>query len=156
MKFTLSMKSPDSLNYLEEELKDQYSEEEANEAIDFASEYLRYGEYLDVEFDIVTREVKVLKNRDSTESAFSRMKKRVEESLKARDIQSYAEIDPTDVEDYLKAHGWKYSNHVPPGFIEYRRGSRCVLVPVDRSFSDYARRMREALHEIVEQEMEIA
>lgn len=62
MKFTLSMKSPDALHYFRESLQeDQYSEEEIREAIDFASEYLTYGEYVRVEFDTETREVRVLK-----------------------------------------------------------------------------------------------
>lgn len=71
MKFRVTMKTPDALDYaledLKEELKDHAlldedeMEEKLNEAREFAQEYMEWSEYLRVEFDTETKTVTVLK-----------------------------------------------------------------------------------------------
>lgn len=61
MKFRVTMKNPDALDYALEDLEEQMiehafldkdeREEEINKARDFANRWIKWGEYIDVEFD---------------------------------------------------------------------------------------------------------
>jgi hypothetical protein len=71
MKFRVTMKTPDALNYALEDLEEQMIEhafldkderdEQINEAREFAEEYMEWSEYLRVEFDTEAKTVTVLK-----------------------------------------------------------------------------------------------
>lgn len=56
MKFTVNFKTPDALYYA---LKNMEEDEEFK-CKEFAEKYIKYGEYISVEFDTETRTVKVL------------------------------------------------------------------------------------------------
>lgn len=70
MKFTVTMKSPDALNYAMDDLRtilieDGVSDEDDREdlieqARDFANRWMRWGEYIDVEFDTEEGTAKVV------------------------------------------------------------------------------------------------
>ena len=45
MKFCVCFKTPDALDYLD------LDEDESEEALDFARQYVKYGEYITIEFD---------------------------------------------------------------------------------------------------------
>jgi len=61
MKFRVTMKTPDALDYALEDLEEQMIEhafldkderdEQINEARDFANRWIKWGEYIEVEFD---------------------------------------------------------------------------------------------------------
>lgn len=57
MKFTLSFKTPDALDQIEDDFEDEL---EKNAAIELAKKYVEYGECIRVEFDTETQSAKVL------------------------------------------------------------------------------------------------
>lgn len=71
MKFTVTMKTPDALDYALEDLEEQLSDHELldeddrrdklEEAREFAKEYMEWSEYIRVEFDTEAKTATVLK-----------------------------------------------------------------------------------------------
>ena len=58
MKFTVTMKSPDSLH---DALQDIEDEDEREKAGEFARQFMEYGEYITIQFDTEEGTAKVVK-----------------------------------------------------------------------------------------------
>ena len=68
MKFQLTFKSPDAISEAVYDLRKKYPamhKDDINELVyNTASEYVRYGEYITVEFDTETNEAVLIKRND--------------------------------------------------------------------------------------------
>jgi hypothetical protein len=64
MKFTLTFKTPDVTDAIREQLANQFSGDDLENAIDDTAEtvrkFIEYGENITVEFDILTQTAKVI------------------------------------------------------------------------------------------------
>ncbi len=61
MKFTLTFKTPDVMDVLGERFSD---EGEREEALTFASKFVRWSEYVDIEFDTNAQTARVLPSKE--------------------------------------------------------------------------------------------
>ena len=61
MKFTVTFKTPDAVNYAIED--EDMSEEEQEESLAFSEKYVQYGEIVSIEFDTELGTATVLKAR---------------------------------------------------------------------------------------------
>lgn len=57
MKFNISFKTPDAAHYALQDIDDEHKDK----AEEIIGKFVRYGEYVDIEFDTETGEAKVLR-----------------------------------------------------------------------------------------------
>ena len=62
MKFRVTIKDSDMIYHAMEELPEEMTEEQREDAKSLMHEWFEYGEYVDIEFDTETRKATLIKN----------------------------------------------------------------------------------------------